>query len=71
MLSSNSTFVLRAENWCVCCGSDLEFRTDLRNELGFEVLYDSFETYPEMGTICKRLKLTMSGLGLWMRHLIC
>ncbi len=49
MLLSNSTFVLRAENWCVCCGSDLESRTDLRNELDFEVLYDSLETYPENG----------------------
>ncbi len=34
MLSSNSTFVLRAEYLCVCCGSDLEFRTD-HNITGF------------------------------------
>ena len=49
MLFSNSTFVLRAENQCVCCGSDLESQTDLRivrNELDFEVLS---ETYPENG----------------------
>jgi hypothetical protein len=71
MLSSNSTLVLRAENQRVCYGSDLESQTDLRNELDFKVLSDSFETYPEMGTICKRLKLTRSGLGLWMRHLMC
>ncbi len=25
----------------------------------------------KMGTICKRLELTMSGLGLWTRHLMC
>ncbi len=48
----------------------LESRTDLRNGLYFEVLSDSLETYPEMGSICKRLKLTMSGLGLLMRHLM-
>ena len=68
MLFSNSTFVLRAENQCVCCGSDLESRTDLLNELDFEVLYDLL--IQKTGTICKRLK-TMSGLGLWMRHLVC
>jgi hypothetical protein len=39
-------FVVRAENQYVCCGSDLESRTDLRNELDFEVLS---ETYPENG----------------------
>ncbi len=49
MLFSNSTFVLRAENQCVCCGSDLESRTDLRNELDIEELSDSFETYPDNG----------------------
>ncbi len=50
MLFSNSTFVLRAENQCVCCGSDLESWTDLiRNDLDFEVLSDSFETYPDNG----------------------
>ena len=46
MLFSNSTFVVRAENQYVCCGSDLESLTDLRNELDFEVLS---ETYPENG----------------------
>ena len=46
MLFSNSTFVVRAENQYVCCGSDLESRTDVRNELDFEVLS---ETYPENG----------------------
>ena len=68
MVFSNSNFLLCAENQCVCCGSDLESRNDLRNELDFEVLYDLL--IQKMGTICKRLK-TMSGLGLWMRHLMC
>ena len=50
MLFSNSTFLLRAENQCVCRGSDLESWTDLiRNDLDFEVLSDSFETYPDNG----------------------
>ena len=47
MLFSNSTFVLRAENRCICCGSDLEPRIDLRNGMYFEVLADSLETYSE------------------------
>ncbi len=51
MLSLNLTCVLplllRSENQCVCCGSDLESQTDLRNEFDFEIHSDSFETYPD------------------------
>ena len=38
MLFFISTFVLRAENWGVCCGSDLGSQTELRNGLDFETL---------------------------------
>jgi hypothetical protein len=44
------------ENWGSCCGSGLESRTDLRNGLGFEILFDSSGVLQTMGTICKRLK---------------
>ena len=58
MLSWNSTFVVRAEHRRVCCGSNLDSRTDLlvRNGFDFEVLSDSLETFQKMGTICERLK---------------
>ena len=36
MLFLISTFVLRAENGGVCCGSVLESRVELRNRLDFE-----------------------------------
>ena len=38
MLIFISTFVLRAENRGVCCGSDLGSQTELRNGLDFETL---------------------------------
>ena len=38
MLIFISTFVLRAENWGVRCGSDLGSQTELRNGLDFETL---------------------------------
>ena len=47
MLIFISTFVLRAENRGVCCGSDLESRTELRNGLDFEI--HSFESSPDNG----------------------
>ncbi len=41
ILSLNSTFVARAENWCVCCVSNSEFQTDLRKGFDFEELAPS------------------------------
>jgi hypothetical protein len=64
MLSSNSTFVLRAENRCVCCGSDLESLTDLLNGLDFEVLSDSFETYPDNGHYLCKAEINNVWLGV-------
>ena len=51
MLSLNSTYVVRAVNRRVCCGSNLDSRTNLqvRNGFDFEVHSDSHETYPENG----------------------